>query len=80
MSELTDLEKSVLAFEHRRWLHAGAKDEAVRQQFGLTPVRYQQWLLTLIDRPEAYVHDPVLVKRLRRLRDTRRVRRAPRAG
>lgn len=77
MDELTEMEKSVLAFEHRRWIHAGLKDEAILKTFALTPVRYQQWLLTIIDKPAAYAHDPMLVKRLRRLRDTRAAGRRP---
>lgn len=75
MTDLTDLEKQVLAFEHGRWLHQGAKDEAVLVTFGLSPLRYQQLLLALINRPEALVHDPQLVNRLRRLVVTRRQRR-----
>lgn len=79
MDELTEAEKAVLAFEHRRWIHAGLKDDAILRTFDLTPVRYQQWLLTIIDKPAALVHDPMLVKRLQRLRATRqRKRTAPR--
>lgn len=76
MTDLTDAEMAILDFEAKRWRYAGVKDDAVLREFGLTPVRYQQWVLTLIDRPEAYVHAPMLVKRLRRLRDTRRQQRA----
>jgi hypothetical protein len=78
MPDLTDRDRIVLAFERRRWLHAGAKDTAIRETFGVTPWRYQQELLALIDRPEALQHDPQLVLRLRRLRDQRQRRR--RAG
>jgi hypothetical protein len=69
---LTDLEKKILDFEHGRWLHQGAKDEAVLKAFGMTPVRYQQYVLHLLEKPAALAYDPMLVKRLRRLRDTRR--------
>lgn len=69
---LTDFEEQLLSFERRRWIHAGAREEAITVELGLTPTRYAQLLNVLIDRPEAYLHDPVLVKRLRRLRDTRR--------
>lgn len=71
MDDLTDLERQILEFERGRWIHPGAKDEAVIKQFGLTPMRYQQWVMHLIDKPTAYAFDPVLVKRLRRLRDER---------
>jgi hypothetical protein len=76
LEELIDAEKAVLAFEHRRWTYPGAKDEAILKTFTLTPVHYQQWVLAIIDKPAALVHDPMLVKRLRRLRATRRQRRA----
>ena len=61
----------ILAFEHRQWKHAGAKEEAIRSQFGLSAARYYQLLNTVIDSPAAIVHDPMLVKRLQRLRDVR---------
>jgi hypothetical protein len=75
MTNLSDRDRAILAFERRRWLHLGAKDTAVREAFGVTPWRYQQELLALIDRPEALQHDPQLVLRLRRLRDHRAARR-----
>jgi hypothetical protein len=72
MDALSEAEKAVLAFEHGRWNYAGAKDDAILRTFELTPWRYQQWLFRIIDKPAALVHDPMLVKRLRRLRDSRR--------
>lgn len=78
MTGLAEDELAVLAFERRRWLHAGAREEAITVELGLTPTRHAQLLNALIDSPAAYLHDPVLVKRLRRLRDTRR--QARRAG
>ena len=47
----------------------------------MSATRYYQVLNTLIDKPEALVADPMLVKRLRRLRSTRqRTRSARRLG
>ena len=67
--------QDILAFE-RAWPTAGpAKDRAIRARFRLSPARYHQRLNRLIDEPDALRHDPMLVRRLRRLRDTRRVRR-----
>nr|MBA2477365.1 DUF3263 domain-containing protein [Sporichthyaceae bacterium] len=40
--------------------------------------RYYQVLNALIDRPEALAYDPMLIKRLRRLRATRQRTRAAR--
>jgi hypothetical protein len=68
---LTDREAAILDFERRWWRHAGAKEQAIREEFGLSAARYYQLLGALIDRPEALKHDPMLVKRLLRLRETR---------
>ncbi|MEZ0093875.1 hypothetical protein ABH925_005067 [Streptacidiphilus sp. EB129] len=73
--ELTDRDRAVLALEQRYWRTPGAKEAAIREQLGLAPVRYYQLLNGLLDREAALVHDPVLVNRLRRLRDQRRARR-----
>ncbi|WP_433298668.1 DUF3263 domain-containing protein [Actinoplanes sp. CA-030573] len=68
---LTDRERDILGFESRWWKHAGAKEQAIRDTFGLSSTRYYQVLNALLDKPEAIEHDPVLVGRLRRLRATR---------
>ncbi|MCW2713808.1 MAG: hypothetical protein JWN88_855, partial [Frankiales bacterium] len=78
---LDERETAILAFERQWWKYAGAKEQAVRDLFDLSATRYYQLLNTLIDKPEALVHDPMLVKRLRRLRATRqRTRSARRLG
>ncbi|MGR6999753.1 DUF3263 domain-containing protein [Yinghuangia aomiensis] len=69
--ELSDRELDILEFERQWWKHAGAKERAVRDRFGCSPTRYYQALNALLDRPEALRHDPVLVQRLRRLREAR---------
>ena len=68
---LTEREQQVLAFERQWWKHAGAKEPAIRDQFGVSATRYYQMLNALLDNPAALAHDAVLVKRLRRLRATR---------
>ncbi len=81
VGELTDRERAILAFERQWWKYAGAKEQAIRDLFDMSATRYYQVVNTLIDRPEALVHDPMLVKRLRRLRATRqRTRQARRLG
>ncbi|MET8052782.1 MULTISPECIES: DUF3263 domain-containing protein [unclassified Streptosporangium] len=75
---LTDRERELLAFERRWWRHAGAKEQAVREAFDISATRYYQLLSELIELPAALAHDPMLVKRLRRLRETRRSDRAAR--
>ena len=72
MPDLTDDELAVLDFEDQWWRHPGAKETEIRAQFGTTPVRHYQRLTALLDRPEALAARPVLVGRLRRLRDARR--------
>jgi Protein of unknown function (DUF3263) len=68
---LTEREEQILAFERRWWKHAGSKEQAIRDTFGLSATRYYQVLNGLLDNPVALEHDPVLVGRLRRLRSTR---------
>ncbi|MGL5828538.1 MAG: DUF3263 domain-containing protein [Angustibacter sp.] len=68
---MSDLHREILAFERQWWKYAGAKEQAVRDLFDLSPTRYYQILNELIDQPAALASDPMLVKRLRRLRATR---------
>jgi hypothetical protein len=77
---LSDRDLAFLAFEAEWRRHAGAKEEAIRSAFGLTPARYYQVLGRLIDSPEALAHDPMLVRRLRRRRDEAADRRRSRLG
>ena len=78
---LTDREQEILAFERQWWKYAGAKEQAIRELFDMSATRYYQVLNALLDRPEALAFDPMLVKRLRRLRAARqRARSARRLG
>lgn len=82
---LIDRDRAILDFEAQwfaaQWRrHTGAKEEAIRADLGLSPARYYQLLGRLIDTTEAQEHDPMLVKRLRRLRDARLHERAGRAA
>jgi hypothetical protein len=74
---LVERERAILDFEKQWWRHAGAKEQAVRDTFGLSPTRYYQLLNGLLERPAALAYDPVLVKRLRRVRASRLRRRDP---
>jgi len=81
VGELGRLEREILAFEGKWWKYAGAKEQAVRELFAMSATRYYQVLNALIDRPEALAADPLLVRRLRRLRASRqRTRSARRLG
>jgi hypothetical protein len=79
--ELSERDRAVLAFERQWWKYAGAKEQAIRELFEMSATRYYQVLNALLDRPEALAADPMLVKRLRRLRNARqRARSARRLG
>jgi hypothetical protein len=68
---LTERERAILAFEQQWWRHAGAKEQAIRDTFGLSSTRYYQLLNGLLDNPAALAADPGLIGRLRRLRSSR---------
>lgn len=73
---LTDRDREMLAFERQWWRHAGSKEQAIKERFGMSPTRYYQVLNALLDAPAALAFDPLVVGRLRRLRATRRGLRA----
>ena len=78
---LSDRDRGILEFERQWWKYAGAKEQAIRDLFDMSATRYYQIVNALIDTPEALAFDPMLVKRLRRLRATRqRARSARRLG
>lgn len=68
---LTGRERDILDFEQQWWRHPGAKEQAIRDRFGLTATRYYRLLNTLLDNPAALAAEPLLVGRLRRLRSAR---------
>jgi hypothetical protein len=76
--EVDERARAVLDFEREWWRLPGTKERAVRERFGLSPARYHHLLNSLIDRPEALAYDPMLVRRLRRLREARRRKRVAR--
>lgn len=75
---LTRREHDILSFERQWWKYAGAKEEAIKELFDMSATRYYQVLNALVDRPESLAADPMLVKRLRRLRASRQKARAAR--
>lgn len=77
---LNDRDRAILQFEAEWRRHAGAKEEAIRSELSMTPARYYQLLGRLIDTTAAQQHDPMLVKRLRRIRDDRQRTRLARAA
>ena len=75
---LSERDQQILDFERNWWKYAGAKEAAVREKFDMSATRYYQVLNALIDRPEALEADPLLVRRLRRLRAQRQRQRSAR--
>ena len=70
-SPLSDLEVRILDFERQWWKYAGAKDAAIKELFNISAKQYYELLNNLIDRPDALDAAPLLIKRLRRLREAR---------
>ncbi len=80
-ASLGDRDRRILEFERQWWKYAGAKEQAIRDLFDMSGTRYYQILNGLIDDPTALAFDPMLVKRLRRMRASRqRARSARRLG
>jgi len=68
---LSDRDRDILTFERQWWRYAGAKEDTIRDLFSMSATQYYQVLNALIDTEAALAHDPMLVKRLRRMRSAR---------
>lgn len=68
---LSERDAMILDFEDEWYLANSSKEAEVLDRFSLTSARYYQILNSLIDTPEALAYRPLLVKRLRRLREQR---------
>ena len=71
-STLDERSRNVIDFEREAWKLTVTKERAIRERFGFSPSRYHQLLHRIIDRPEALAYDPMVVRRLRRVREARR--------
>lgn len=76
--ELDPLSRRILAFEDTWSGRTGAKASAIREEFDVAPARYYQLLSAILDSPTAVRYDPLLVRRLQRVRDARASARASR--
>lgn len=79
VATLSERDASILAFERQWWKYAGAKEDSIRELFQMSSTEYYQVLNAIIDTPAALEHDPMLVKRLRRMRASRQRGRVARA-
>lgn len=68
----------MLDFERTWWKHAGVKEQAIKERFDMSATRYYQSLNELLEKPAALAYDPILVKRLKRLRVYRQRQRVAR--
>lgn len=64
--------RAILDFERTWWSEDGPKEVAIKQRFSLSSGRYYQLLNELLESADAMDYDPLVVRRLRRLRDRRR--------
>ena len=78
MDELEQRDIDILDFERSWWKHAGVKEQAISERFEMSATRYYQILNDLLESPAAMAHDPILVKRLKRLRSYRQKQRVAR--
>ncbi|HYO60936.1 MAG TPA: DUF3263 domain-containing protein [Actinomycetota bacterium] len=76
--DLSERDVAILDFERSWWKHAGVKEQAIRDRFDMSATRYYQLLNELLENPAALAHDPILVKRLKRLRTYRQRQRVAR--
>jgi hypothetical protein len=72
---LDDRSRDLLDFEREWWMHSGPKERMIRERFGFSAARYHQLLNRIVDGDAALTYDPMLVRRLRRLREERRRKR-----
>jgi hypothetical protein len=69
---LCERDAAILDLECIAWTLPGRKEALVRERLDLSPTTYYKLLAALLDDPEALAYDPLVVRRLRRVRDRRR--------
>ena len=77
-AELSTRDAEILDFERQWWRYSGAKEQSIRERFDMTPAHYYQVLNVLLEDPRAVAYDPILVRRLLRLRQARHQARSAR--
>lgn len=75
---IDDLDRRCLDLAARTYVHAGAREQAILEETGLSPTRFWQRVNGLLDQPAAYEYAPVVVSRLARQRRARQRSRAAR--
>ncbi|MFE9424378.1 DUF3263 domain-containing protein [Kitasatospora sp. NPDC006697] len=77
---LGERDAALLDFEYRHWPKSttaapGPKEAAIRAELGISPTRYYQLLNGLLDSEAALARHPVMVNRLRAVRESLRIAR-----
>ena len=65
---LSERHAAMLDFERSWWSNEQPRDQVVRARFQCSPEEYQAELAIVLDDPAAAEHDPLVVRRLKRLR------------
>lgn len=79
-AQLSVKDRRILDFEASWWLYPGPKDRAIREYVGMSSTRYYQALRRLMDDPAALEYSPLTVRRLRKVRATRKAELEARIG
>ncbi len=69
---LSERDRAILDFERSWWTDPGSKESRIRASVGVSSTRYYELLAALVESPEAMSYDPLVVRRVRRLRARRR--------
>ncbi len=70
--ELTERERALLDFEGSWWTLDTSKDDLIRARFSCSLDEYYQELNRLLEVPAALAYEPLVVRRLVRLRERKR--------
>jgi len=69
---LTEKDTRILDFEAGWWHFPEPKDRAIRDYLGMSSTRYYQALRRLVDDEDAAAQYPLVIKRLRKMKEDRR--------
>jgi hypothetical protein len=65
---LPERHAAMLDFERSWWSNDEPRDQVIRARFQCSPDEYHAELTTVLDDPAAMDHDPLVVRRMKRLR------------
>ena len=65
---LSERHAAMLDFERSWWSNDEPRDQIVRARFQCSPEEYDAEITIVLENPDAVEHDPLVVRRLKRLR------------